>query len=82
MPIGEPWIEGATCDVFLVSPPYPFDPEFELCNLSDDHVNFLWLLPITQSEREYCKAHGVEALEVEFEKVGIEFWRPDREAVV
>lgn len=32
LPIGEPWLEGATCDVFFISPPYPFGPELEVCN--------------------------------------------------
>lgn len=82
MPIGEPWLDGSTCDVFLISPPYPFGPDLEICKLADDHVHILWLLPITQSEREYCKQHGAEALEARFEDAGLEYWRPDRASVV
>lgn len=82
MPIGEPWIENATCDVFFVSPPYPFGSDLEICNLTDDHVHVLWLLPITQSEREFCKQHGADALESKFDEAALEYWRLDRPSVV
>ena len=50
--------------------------------LSNDHVHFLWLLPITQSEREFCKQHGASALEEAFERAGLEYWQVERESVV
>ena len=82
MPIGEPWIENATCDVFFISPPYPFGPELEICSFADGHIHVLWLLPITHSERAFCKQHGADALETEFDKAALQYWRLDRQAVV
>ncbi len=82
LPIGEPWVDGATCDVFFISPPYTFGPDLEICDSGDVHIHILWLLPITQSEREFGKEHGVDALESAFEKTGIQYWRIDRTAVV
>src|SRR5262249_52652746 len=43
-PIGEPWLSGSTCEFFLVSLPYPFGPDLEICESSDGHVHVLWLL--------------------------------------
>lgn len=82
MPVGEPWLDDSTCDVFFISLPYPFGPDLEICNLADDHIHILWLLPITQSEREYCKEHGAEAMESRFEESGLQFWRLYRDSVV
>ncbi|PQO25136.1 hypothetical protein C5Y96_26930 [Blastopirellula marina] len=82
LPIGEPWLEDATCDVFFFSPPYPFGRALEICNLVDDHLHILWMLPITQTEREFAKAEGAEALEVKFEEAELEYWRIDRPSVV
>ena len=82
LPIGEPWLEDATCDVFFLSPPYPFGEELEICNLDDDHLHILWLLPVTQTEREFAKREGAEALEVKFEQAELEYWQVDRPAVV
>ncbi|MHC4879298.1 MAG: suppressor of fused domain protein [Planctomycetota bacterium] len=82
MPVGEPWLDDSTCDVFLISLPYPFGPDLEICNLPDDHIHILWLLPITQAEREYCKQHGADALEAKFDDAGLEYWKLDRASVV
>ena len=82
MPVGEPCFDGSTCDVFLVSRPYPFGPELEICSLTDDHIHVLWLLPITQSERAFCQQQGIDALEARFDEVGLEYWKLDRAPVV
>jgi hypothetical protein len=82
LPIGQPWLDGATCDHFLVSLPYPFGEDLEVCDLSDTRVQILWLLPITRAEFEFKKANGVDALEELFDKAAIEYWRIDRESVV
>ena len=82
LPIGEPWVDNATCDTFFISPPYTFGVDLEICGLDDGHIHFLWLLPITQSEREFVKQHGVDALETAFEKAGMQYWRIDRHAIV
>ena len=46
----------------LVSLPYPFGPELEVCQLPDGELHVLWLLPITLAEREFKVREGLEAL--------------------
>lgn len=82
LPIGEPWLPGSGCDHLLVSRPYPFGPDLEICNVPDGHVHVLWLLPITAAEREFKVRHGTESLEQRFDNCGLEYWRPDRPSVV
>lgn len=81
-PLGEPWLKGGSLDAMLVSLPYPFGPALENAWVGEKHVRFLWLLPITQAERAYCKAFGVEALETQFEEKRLEYWVPTRASVV
>jgi Suppressor of fused protein (SUFU) len=81
-PIGEPWLCGSKCRYFLVSTPYPLGAQFEVCNFADWHLHFLWLLPITESERELKIREGLEALEQRFEACGLEYWKPNRDSVV
>jgi len=88
LPIGRPWVAGSSCDHLLVSRPYPWGPKLEICPLGDDHVHFLWLLPITNEERDFKSErdergeNGLEELERRFDAAGIEWWRPDRPSVV
>jgi len=82
VPLGDPWMEGSTCDHFLVSLPYPFGPDLEIAHVGDRHVEFLWLLPITEAERNLKVADGLEALESRFEEVGLRYWEVDRTSVV
>jgi hypothetical protein len=82
LPIGEPWLRGSNCEFFLVSTPYPFGPEFEVCNLSDGHIHFLWLLPITEAERKFKMNEGLEAIEQRFDESGLLYWVSDRVSVV
>jgi len=80
--IGRPWLPGATCWNFLISLPYPFGPELELCRVTDGTVQILWLLPITGEELRFRKENGLEALEQRFEAAAIEYWKPRRKSVV
>lgn len=82
VPLGEPWLPGSRCDHFLLSTPYPFDPELERCHVGDRHIDFLWLLPITAMERDFKVTHGLESLEVHFEEAGLEYWQVDRNSTV
>lgn len=81
-PIGEPWLPGSRCDHMLVSLPYPFGPELEKCTWPSGHAQLLWLLPITQAERDFKAAEGLEALEQLLEDARIDPWDPHREPVV
>lgn len=82
LPVGEPWLPGATSDHLLVSLPYPFGPELQTCHVGDRHVEFLWLLPITQAERTFKASYGLEALESRFDEVRLKYWQIDRASVV
>ena len=81
-PIGQPWLPGSHCNCFLVSLPYPFGPELEICNLSDGHLHFFWLLPITTEEREFKAREGQEALEQKFDAAGLKYWNVRRKSVI
>lgn len=82
LPIGEPWLPGSSCTSMLVSLPYPFGPELERGDLPDGDVRVLWLLPITEAEKQYRNRAGLEALEQKFDAAPLEYWRPDRASVV
>jgi hypothetical protein len=81
-PIGEPWLPGSACEFFLVSLPYPFGPQLEVCNFPDWHLHILWLLPITAAEREFKGREGLEALEQRFDACALEYWVPGRASAV
>jgi len=80
--VGEPWLPRSTCTAMLVSVPYPYGPAFEICKFPQGHVHILWLLPITEAEREFKVAHGVEKLEDLFEQRAVKYWAPDRASEV
>jgi hypothetical protein len=82
VPIGHPWLPNSACDHLLISTPYPFGPELEICNFDGGHVHVLWLLPITTSEKEFKVANDLEALEQLFDNAAIEYWVPTRRSVV
>ena len=80
--LGGPWIANSTCDHFLVSLPYPFGPDLEVCDFVDQHLHILWLLPITAAERAFKVKEGVEALEQQLDEHAIKYWDPRRASVV
>jgi hypothetical protein len=82
VPIGEPLVEGSECVHFLVSLPYPYGPKLKNCEWDGGHAHFLWLLPITDAERVFANANGVEALESLFDQDSFEHWNPLRPSVV
>ena len=72
VPIGEPWVPGATVDATLVSLPYPYGDELEHVHWHDRHARLLWLMPIAQSELEFARRQGNERLEELFETNHVE----------
>lgn len=48
---------------FFFLPPYFESDEFDSLKIDGDRVNILWLVPITDAEREFAVANGPEALE-------------------
>jgi hypothetical protein len=56
---------------YFFLPPY-FEPEeFSNLELDGDRVDFLWMIPITEAEREFAMEHGSQALEKKFEEVDL-----------
>jgi hypothetical protein len=82
LPIGEPWLPGATCDAFLVSAAPPFGPTLERARGGAHPIRVLWLLPITPAERRFAADHGVNELELRLDDAPLEYWRRDRASVV
>lgn len=82
VPIGGPWTPGSVLTHTLISRPYPFGPELEMCEVAGGHVQILWELPISEAEKEFAVRNGWEALEQRFEDVRLEYWNPLRRSVV
>jgi len=80
--IGEQWVEGSNCTHMLVSLPYPYGPDFEICAIGDGHLHIYWLLPITEREHDYKVQNGADALEEVFETKGLEYWKTKRKSVI
>jgi hypothetical protein len=81
--LGRPWMEGASASRFLLSVPYPFGPRAEWCQIDDGSlVQFLWLVPITQSEADYTAQNGVDVLETLFEEQEVDILDPFRKSAV
>jgi hypothetical protein len=80
--IGEPWLPGSACNALLLSAPYLLDDDLWSLRFGDREVRFLWAIPITPDERAYVGKHGLDALEEQFETVGLEYWDAHRASVV
>jgi hypothetical protein len=80
--LGQPWLPGSTCDCALISRPYPWGPNLEVCEWTGGHARLLWVLPITERERDHRGEHGLEALEQRFDDAAIDFTDPERPSVV
>ena len=82
VPIGEAWLNGSECDHLLVSIPYPYGPDLEICAWRGGHARILWLIPITERERQFKMQHGLEALEQRFEAESLKYWDSARASIV
>jgi hypothetical protein len=81
---GRPWMEGSNCSHGLISLPYLDRPALERleCKSVEKTVQCPWLVPITDREREYAIAEGLEALEAKFEEQRFNYLDPMRPSVV
>ena len=77
---GRPWLPGSSCDYGLVSLPYLDGPRLEW--MTESMTRFLWLVPVTQSEVQFKKRFGLEALEEKFESEHFDYLDPFRTPVV
>ncbi len=79
---GSPWLPESRCEYGLLSLPYLDGPPLEKGTAQGHDVRILWLVPITKSEVEYKKQHGLDALEEAFERTGFNYLDAARPSVV
>ena len=61
---GEPFTKGTRLCGVMLTDPYLFDEEADICTLPNgDRVNFYQVLPLYGDEIEFAYEHGTEALE-------------------
>jgi hypothetical protein len=75
-------MDNSSSDHLLVSLPYPFGPELEVCAFDRGIVRFLWLVPITAAEASYARARGYKSLEDRFEEARVDTLDVNRPSVV
>ena len=75
---GIPWQDDSSCSFGFISLPYLDGEDIEIFNFEDGHLHNLWLIPITESEREYKIENGWGALEQRFEDCGMDYLNPQR----
>jgi len=78
---GRPWLPESGCRFGLISLPYLDGPELEEFGWLDSLVRCLWLIPITEAEREFKKARGLDDLEALFEEKGLDYLNPHRASI-
>lgn len=81
---GRGWFEGSPCAFGLISLPYLDGPTLQCLKKEPDGVEIqcLWLLPISEAEREFKKMRGVDALEARFEAAQFNYLDPHRPRVI
>ncbi len=80
---GRPWQNESYCSYALISLPYMDGPKLENFQINESTVvKFYWLLPITETERDYKIKNGVEALEKKFEEAKLDCTDINRKGVV
>jgi hypothetical protein len=79
---GMPWLPNSKCDHGLFSLPYLDGEDLEIYKINGRQISFLWLLPITEAERDYKIEMGLDALETLFEDKQINYLDPFRESMV
>ncbi len=73
---GRPWFPGSKCSFGYVMG--AGGPPVEWAQIDDERIRFLWLIPITELERDYKAEHGHEAFEALLKERGIDFTDPSR----
>lgn len=79
---GRPWLQRSTCTYGLVSLPFLDGPSFENLSIQNKNIKFYWLVPVSQTEVQYKKHHGIEALETAFEQANLNYIDVMRSSVV
>jgi len=79
---GRPWLPGSECEFGLISLPYLDGPKLEWMESGLNRVRFLWVIPISESERDFSKREGVSALEERLERARFDYADSQRRSVV
>lgn len=80
--IGQPWLDDSICDYGFISLPYVDGKELEIFKFENNTFHCYWVIPITESEKEYKIEKGSVALEDLFEEKGIEYLNPYRQSLI
>ncbi|KIC95950.1 suppressor of fused domain protein [Flavihumibacter solisilvae] len=80
--IGQPWLDSSLCNHAFISLPYLEGEELELFQFEGNTIHCYWVIPITESERDYKIANGCEALEQLFEERHLDYLNPNRSCLV
>ena len=75
---GMPWQDDSACSLGFISLPYMDGEALEIFNFASGHLHNLWLLPITESERDYKIENGWDALEQRFDECELDYLNPKR----
>jgi hypothetical protein len=79
---GRRWAHKSNCEFGLVSLPYLDGPNLELLSLKNETIHFYWIVPIYESELDFKRTYGLDALERKFDEVGLHYADPTRSPVV
>jgi hypothetical protein len=80
--IGRPWQDNSLCDHAFISLPYLDGDGLELFSFGKNHLHNLWLLPITEQERDFKMLYGPDALEEKFEECKLNYLDANRKSCV
>lgn len=75
---GRPWLEQSKATFGLVSLPYLDGSKLEWLGEEGGSTRFLWLIPITERERDLKRDQGIEVLEQRMEASGFDYSSPER----
>jgi hypothetical protein len=79
---GKSWIDNSLCTRGYISLPYLYGPKLEDMEFQNKITKFYWLIPITDSELEYAKKYGVEAIERKFDTPGFNYLDINRKSLL
>jgi len=81
VPIGQGWVDGSPLDHVLMSLPYAWGPNLEVCRIGQRLIQILWALPIHADEQQLKVSDGLDALEQGLEAASIDPLDPHRPSV-
>lgn len=67
--------------LFLMNPPPIWEKKFKVAELENDHITFLYALPISQAELEFMSENGIDALQDKFVEVNIDMFDLERKSI-